>query len=238
MSTFLQMQQQLAEYLGEESTDTGYWSQSIKQRFINLGVKDAMLQTKEGPRVIDGSGTTTPSTRTYALPTDFLMPKVLYIDGKPYRRITEERELELLDGDFDNAASYAASDLGTNPTRFYTLDLTAEQYRILPTPTSTLQIRWLYLKLPTTLTANADVPNIPKVLHELPAKWAAWQLTYRDKDHASRGSQLRQEYLLELSQAIRFLNEGIDAAEVEFGLDPKYFSPTGQIVRNFDIVGG
>src|SRR3990167_513588 len=139
LSASLQQQQQLAELLCENGTGNGYWSQSIKQRFLNLGVFDVMIQTKSGPIVTDSTGSTSPSTRTYTLPTNFLAPRKLYIDGKPYRRIQEERELELLDGDLDNEANYTAAAFGPNPDRFYVLDLTANTYRVLPKPTSVLQ---------------------------------------------------------------------------------------------------
>lgn len=234
MSTFLQMQQQLSELLEEATTGDGYWSEAIKQRFINLGVKDVMLRTKAGPLVIDISAETTAGTRTYSLPTSFLMPRKLYIDGKPYRRITEERELELLSGDLDNASTYSASADNTVPSRFYVLDLTAGQYRILPQPTAILGIRWVYMKVPTTLTASTDTPNIPTVLHELPAIWAGWQLSYRDKEHMSRGASLRNEYMLQLSQALQFLDEGMDRPEVEMTLDEKYFTDSAMIRTDFD----
>lgn len=230
------MQQQLAELLEETGTGDGYWSQSIKQRFLNLGVKDVMLRTKIGSIVTDLTQQTVSGTRTYSLPASFLAPRKLYIGGKPYRRITEERELELLSGDLDNAPTYSAGS-STVPTRFYVLDWTSGQYRILPTPTAIEDVRWVYMKMPTAMSASTDEPELPEALHELPAKWAGWQLSYRDKEHLARGANLRNEYLLEVAQANIFLQEGMDAPETEMGLDPKYFTDAPHMTWtwNFDI---
>src|SRR3990172_1474223 len=237
MSSFLQLQQELAEVLGENGTGNGFWSQSIKQRFLNLGVLDVMIRTRSGPLVTDTSLTTTVALQTYTLPSNFLAPRQLYVDGERHRRIDLERELELLGGDLDDATLFKSFKTSDIPKRFYRLDLTANTFSLLPIPAKTgLAIKWFYLKVPTTLSADADIPNIPVITHHLPALWAGWKLAYRDKDQAARGAQLRDEYLEGVRMANEFLNAALDDVESEWDLDKKFFADEPLTSTNFDIV--
>lgn len=234
MATFLQMQTSLSHYLGENGVGDGHWTQAEKQRFINEGILDVVVRT------LQMETTTTFSTQAgvhrYSTPTNMLLPRKMFIDGKPYRRISLEQYVELVNGDLDDRTDYSSSN--NSRDRFYVWNRDAGTFDLLPIPKTTRSDNglWYYLKKPTTLAATTDTSEINEVMHHLPPLYAGWKLCYRDREHQRKGLQLRTEYLEAVSTAIGFLNLSIDdSLEPIVGLDPAFFSNTGfPIVRDFD----
>ena len=236
MATFLQMQTTLSHLLGENGVGDGYWTQAEKQRMINEGILDVVVRT------LQNESTTTFSTQDgvhrYSAPSNMLLPRKMYIDGKPYRRISLEQYVELVRGDLDDRVDYSTADNARD--RYYVWNRDAGTFDLLPVPGTTASGNglWYYLKAPATLSATTDESEINDVLHHLPPLYAAWKLAYRDKEHRNKGLQLREEYAEGIATAVSFLNLSIDdSLEPIMGLDPAFFSNTGfPSTRDFDQV--
>lgn len=225
MATFLQMQTTLSHLLGESGVGDSYWTQAEKQRLLNEGLLDVVIRTRQLETTAtfttqDGVGRLTP-------PSDMLLPRKLFIDGKTYRRISLEQYVELLNGDIDDTQKYVTTDNGTRG-RFYVWHRDTSLVDLLPLPKGALAGLWHYMKKPATLSADVDVPATHESTHHLPPLYAAWKLSYRDREHAEKGQLLRNEYFEALNNVTAFFNASIDDnLDTNWGLDPEYYSRTG-----------
>lgn len=102
--------------------------------------------------------TTTSGTVSYTLSSTVVRVKGIYVTSggvqyQPLEPISLERMLELRQG------SPASSQGGS--LRYYTL-VGLSQFELYPTPTGSETLTIYYVRQPTALSANGDIPEIPE----------------------------------------------------------------------------
>lgn len=177
--------------------DTGYSSSTIKE-FIN-DAQNALfneydlrfMETSQGytltvdiQDITNGSG----------LPSNFVRAIDLFITTDDYAKILTYVDFK----DIDKAYPDAADDNPGTPRFWYMVGNTINVY---PKPDQAYTLTLRFIKRPTELSADADVPEVPKEFEELLVYGASYR-AFEEKDMDDKAAVFENKYLAEVQKLV------------------------------------
>lgn len=140
---------------------------------------------------------------SYNLPTDFLRARFLEntTDGWVMQPFESYESLEIA----DEAGTYTA----TGSPSFYVIE--AGTVKVYPTPSATTTLKLYYYRTPATLSADADVPEIPATYHRSVLVAYAVAMCFRREGDTQQASFFQSEYERELDRmAVQLQYDGYE----------------------------
>lgn len=173
--------------------DTGFSTTIIKD-FINDTQRDIFneyslpfMQTTQSYTLAVGASDITNGS---GLPSNFVQPIDILLTtagGETILEYKDYQEINNLYPDATDTTAYA----NQLPQYWYKY---GETIRVFPSPDSAYSVSLLYYKSPTTLSADADVPEIPSEFEELLVVGASYRV-FQVKDNYDKAGILENKYM-------------------------------------------
>jgi len=227
VDTFLDLQKDLANYLGESHDVDGEWDIAEKKRFINKGCVAIATMTLTTHRTSEWTikGTTASPVYTLQVPDRMIKPKRLFVDGNEYLELDLDSFLNRLGSTINGVPSTS-----TNVTqlqqlnRFFTWNEGANTFDINPPISDTENVVLYMHAMPRLLINDGDIPEIHPSWAYLASIWAAKQMLDKDEEHRDRGEVARRRWRSGLKDFERFKHRGSGNKATRMIKDPEMFS--------------
>ena len=151
-----------------QDSDHNTWSESEKQDAILQANKELVIDLYEKCdfKLKSTTISTTSGTQEYNLPTDFYLAKLLY-ESSDYERIFPMFQQDKYSWGY---SSQLAEPIGFYITGAYAIKAGTTEYAkvaFVPIPDATRSYTFEYFPVPTEMSANGDISEIPEPFHWL-----------------------------------------------------------------------
>lgn len=169
MATLESLTQEVLSHQFAASQYTNYAQDRINQGQVYVCAQTDFREMERYEDVAVSAG-----TAEYTLPTDF---------QRVYTVTIIEADGSATPLDQQSVSDLDRKDADTGKPAAYTL--TRDKLRLWPTPDTAYTVRVRYFKVPTTLTAGPDEPEIPSAYQHLLVTYALWHCYERENDYNS-----------------------------------------------------
>lgn len=227
VDSFLDMQKDLANFLGESHDINGEWTIAEKKRFINKGCLAVATMTLTTHRSIawDIKASATNELRSITVPDVMLKPKRLFIDNYEYLQMDLDEFLTNLGSSIDSEVSNVTNvtQLQTS-NRFFYWNEGNNTFDINPPISDNMKAVLYMVGAPKLLVNDGDIPDIHPSWSYLAPIWAAKQMLDKDEEHRDRGEVARRRWRSGLKDFERFKHRGVGNKATKMIKDPGTFS--------------
>lgn len=236
--TFLDLQKDLANYLGESHDIDGEWTIEEKRRFINKGLVHVAAMTLTTPRSVDWdiTGTSANPARTTIPPDRMIKPIRLFIEGYEYLQLDLDGFLDRLGSSINGAPTSSTSvvNLQQHTNRFFYWNEGTNNFDLNPPIVGTENAVLYMMAMPKKLEKDGEVPDISPIFSYLASVWAAIHMLDKDEEHRDRGEVARRRWLSGLKAFERYKHRGVGNKSTTMKKDPNKFS-RGSSIDGMDL---
>lgn len=242
VNTFLDLQEDLADYLGEDATIDANWTIARKKKMINRGLKDlaSRILTPRTFKEDNLQATVTSPIGEIVPPSNLLKPINLYITQSPSASTAPssqapyENSREWIEVEEEEFFRIRRGNKFRH-THVYFYDIAQRLLRLGHDITTNSLYEFYYVRTPKILVNSADVSDVDPNWTHLAAMWAANRLLYKDQEHRDKGISLLGDYERGIADALALKFKEAGGKSTKMKLNPRVFRDSHEGVNRHKI---